>query len=154
MALNLAAILDPVVSHALASGWFERVNTHEPKSAPTKAGLTCAVWSDDIGPAAGQSGLASTTGLVILFVRLYTSMVQEPADAIDPNLVDALSALFTAYSGDFELGGLVRNVDLLGAAGSPGLRAKAGYINQDSKLYRVFTITLPLVVNDVWDQTP
>jgi hypothetical protein len=153
MALNLAAILDPVVSHALASGWFERVNTHEPKSAPTKAGLTCAVWVDSIGPAAGQSGLASTSVLVTLSVRLYTSMAQEPQDAIDPNLTDALSALIAAYSGDFDLGGAVRDVDLLGAI-SAGLSARAGYINQSGTVFRVYTITLPLVVNDVWDQTP
>lgn len=153
MALDLAAILDPVVSHALASGWFERVNTHEPKSAPTKAGLTCAVWVETIGPAAGQSGLASTTALVVLNVRLYTSMTQEPQDSIDTNLTDALSALIAAYSGDFELGGTVREIDLLGAI-SPGLSARAGYLNQSSTVYRVYTITLPLVVNDVWDQTP
>jgi hypothetical protein len=153
MALNLAAILDPVVSHALASGWFERVNSHEPKSAPARAGLTAAVWSDYIGPAPGQSGLAATSTLVVLSVRLYTSMVQEPQDAIDPNLVDALSDLFTAYSGDFTLGGVVESVDLLGKAGRP-LEARAGYLNQDNALYRVFTIQLPLIVTDVWDQAP
>jgi hypothetical protein len=59
-------------------------------------------------------------------------MAQEPQDAIDPNLTDALSALIAAYSGDFDLGGPVRDVDLLGAI-SPGLSARAGYINQDSK---------------------
>jgi len=153
MALNLAAILNPVVSHALASGWFEQVNTHEPKSAPTKAGLTCAVWVESIGPAAGQSGLASTSALVTLTVRLFSSMTQEPQDGIDPNLTDALSALITAYSGDFDLGGTVRNIDVL-AAVSPGLSARAGYINQNNVNFRVYTITLPLVVNDVWDQAP
>lgn len=151
MALDLKAILDPVASHALATGWFEQVVAHEPKSAPVKTGLTCAVWVDSIGPAAGQSGLAVTTALVVLSVRLYTSMTQEPQDAIDPNLSDAMSALVTAYSGDFDLGGTVREVDLLGAI-SPGLSARAGYLNQDGTVYRVYTITLPLVVNDVWPQ--
>jgi hypothetical protein len=56
-----------------------------------------------------------------------------------------------AYSGDFELGGNVRNVDLLGQA-SEGLTAQAGYLEQDGKLYRVMTINLPLIVNDVWNQ--
>jgi hypothetical protein len=32
-------------------------------------------------------------------------MIQEPQDAIDPLILDAANALFTAYNGDFELGG-------------------------------------------------
>ena len=42
-------------------------------------------------------------------------------------------------------------VDLLGMAGSP-LGAQAGYINQDGALYRVMTITLPLLITDAWTQ--
>lgn len=152
MNLNAKPIIDAVVSHAAASGYFDRVNSHEPKNAPGN-GLSAAAWVDSVGPARGQSGLRSTSALLVLNVRLYTSMLAEPQDAIDPNLTDALDALFTAYSGDFELGGNVRNVDLLGQAGTP-LSAKAGYLNQDNKLFRVYTITLPLIVSDVWEQTP
>ena len=149
MALDAAQIIDAVVSHAAASGWFDRVNQHEPKNAPPY-GLTAAVWVDEIRPAQ-SSGLDSTSALLVLNVRLYTSMLQEPQDAIDPNLVAASSVLFAAYSGDFSLGGEARHVDLLGAEGAP-LRARAGYLNQDQKLYRVMTITLPVIVNDAWDQ--
>ncbi len=45
-------------------------------------------------------------------MRLYTPMVQEPEDAIDPNLMTALDALMAAYSADFTLGEIVREVDL------------------------------------------
>lgn len=152
MALDLRALLDPVLSHAAASGYFDRVFGHEPKAAPGN-GLSCAAWVDAVGPAPGASGLASTTGLVTLNTRLYTSMLAEPADAVDPNLTDALSGLFTAYSGDFTLGAAVRNVDLLGEFGTP-LSARAGYLKSDDKLYRVYTIALPLVINDVWSQSP
>lgn len=152
MALDATTLLDRTVSHALALGHFERVNQHEPKNAPG-LGLSCAVWVDDIGPARGQSGLNATTARVVLNVRLYTSMLTEPMDDIDPNLMVALDALMGAYSGDFTLGGAVRNVDLLGATGTP-LSARAGYLNQGGKLYRVMTITLPLIVNDLWEQTP
>jgi hypothetical protein len=44
-------------------------------------------------------------------------------------------------------------VDLLGQFGTP-LSAQAGYVNQDGRLFRIMTITLPLVVNDVWGQAP
>ena len=148
--MNLTGILDSIVSHALASGHFERVNGHEPKSAPGN-GLTAAVWAQDIGPVPAGSGLQATSGLLVFNVRLYTPMISEPQDAIDPALMAAVHALFTAYSGDFDLGGNVRCIDLLGQAGTP-LSARAGYLEQDKKIYRVFTITLPVIVNDAWEQ--
>lgn len=150
MSLDLTTIIGAVESHALASGYFDSVNGHEPLSPPT-SGVTCAVWTEQIGPARGGSGLLSTSSRLALFVRLYTPMTQLPADGIDPNMMAALDALFTAYSGDFTLGGLVRDVDLLGTFGDP-LSGRAGYLNASGTDYRVFTITLPLIVNDLWEQ--
>jgi hypothetical protein len=150
MTLQVDSILSAVVSHGTASGYLERVNTHEPKAAPGN-GISAAVWVQNIGPARGASGLASTTSLLVLNVRLFQNMLSEPQDMIDPDLMRALDALMAAYSGDFTLGGLVRDVDLLGQFGQ-GLSAEAGYINQDNKLFRVVTITLPLIVNDLWVQ--
>jgi hypothetical protein len=150
MALDIRTILAAVESHALASGYFDAVNGHEPKSAPQN-GLTCAVWVEQIGPARGGSGLDSTSARLALNVRLYTPMVQEPEDAIDPALMDALDALLAAYSADFELDGLVRQVDLLGTYGDP-LSVRAGYLTTSGAEYRVMTITLPLIVNDLWEQ--
>jgi hypothetical protein len=150
MALDIRTILAAVESHALASGYFTAVNGHEPKSPPT-SGITAAVWVEQIGPARGGSGLDSTSARLALYVRLYSSLVQEPADAIDPDLMTALDALMAAYSGDFTLGGIVRNVDLLGQFGDP-LSARAGYIAEGGAEYRVMTIALPLIVNDLWDQ--
>lgn len=150
MALGLRAIIDAAVSHALALGEFDQVNGHEPKRAPG-LGLSASIYTQRLSFIRERSGLNSTTALVTLNVRCMTSMLAEPQDDIDPNLLGAVDALIRAYSGDFDLGGLVANVDLLGAHG-PGLTADAGYLNQDQQLYRVVVITLPLVVNDLWSQ--
>jgi hypothetical protein len=150
MSLDITTILNTVQDHALTSGYFDTVNGHEPKSAPGN-GLSAAVWVEQIGPARGGSGLNSTSARLALFVRLYTPMVQQPEDAIDPNLMTALDALMAAYSGDFTLGGLVREVDLQGIHGDP-LSARAGYLTTSGAEYRVMTITLPLIVNDLWEQ--
>lgn len=152
MTFNATAIIDTALSHAQASGWFDKVNGHEPKNAPGN-GLTLAVWAQSLGPVPGASGLRSTTARLVLNVRAYSSMIQEPQDAIDPNLLAATDALMTAYSGDFDFGANVRNVDLLGAYGV-GLSATAGYLTQDGRIFRVMTITVPLIINDVWSQTP
>lgn len=150
MSFNAMTILEAAVSHALASGHFERVNAHEPKNAPGN-GLTAALWAQSLSPVRGASGLLKTSARLVLNVRVYSNMLQEPQDAIDPAVIAAVDALMDAYSGDFELGGNVRNVDLLGQAGVP-LSAEAGYLNQDGRMYRVMTITLPLIINDVWSQ--
>ncbi|MEU8362323.1 hypothetical protein AB0C27_40525 [Nonomuraea sp. NPDC048882] len=152
MSLDAATILDAIVSHAMQLGLFERVNAHEPANAPGH-GLTCAVWADSVSPFPAGSGLHATSARVVFNVRLYTSMLQEPADAIDPHMIAAVDALVNAYSGDFELGGSVRNVDLLGQGGIP-LSAQAGYLRQDGHEMRVMTIVLPVIVNDVWEQLP
>lgn len=149
MALVITDVLDHVVSHALASGWFEKVNQHEPKNAPGH-GITCAVWVDKVVPA--RSGLDITSAQITFNVRLYQNMITEPQDAIDVNLMNAMNALMVAYSGDFTFDGTVYAVDLLGMEGA-GLQAEAGYVEQDKKMLRVVTITLPVTVNDVWTQT-
>lgn len=149
MTLNIGGILDGVVSHAMASGHFEQVNGHEPANAPS-LGLTAAVWTDSI-QAIRSSGLASTSAVLVFNVRVYTSTQSEPADAIDPNVISAVDDLCAAYIGDFTLGGLVRQVDVLGQHGQP-LLVRAGYIQQSGAIFRVMTITLPVIVDDLWEQ--
>ncbi len=149
MALDILTILDHIESHAWASGHFQRVNRHEPKSAPGQ-GLSCSIWASGIYPVA-SSGLDSTSARLEFTVRLMQNFVNDPEDLIDPSLIAALDALYTAYSGDFTLAANVRQIDLLGAEGTP-LSANAGYVNQDNVNYRIFDITLPIIVNDVWSQ--
>lgn len=150
MSADLDAIFAAVESHALTLGRFERVNMTEPKSKPIGGGITCAIWVDWMGPVL-SSGLAATSGVLRFNVRVYQNMIAEPQDAIDPAVTAAVNALFAAYAGDFTLDGLIRNVDLRGMAGVP-LSAQAGYINQDNSMLRVVTITLPLIINDMWDE--
>lgn len=151
MSIDAAGLFSAITSHAVALGLFERVNGHEPKSAPGN-GLSAAVWVESIGPA-NSSGLTSTSAAVTFSVRIYSNFIQKPEDGIDINILHATDALMNEYSGDYELGSAlnVRCVDLLGQEGTP-LNARAGYQTIDDKVYRVMTITLPLIINDVWDQ--
>ncbi len=151
--LNLPAIRAAVIDHALSLGIFESVSGHEPKAAPTNRGITGAVWSNLIEPARGGSGLDATSLRWALNVRLAIDMLAEPQDDVEDRLVVAGLALMSAYSGDFDLGDLVREVDLLGQFGTP-MTMTGGYLNQDNRLYRVQVINLPLICNDVFLQAP
>jgi len=152
MSLDAVALFNAVQSHAMTTGLFDRVGTHEPKNAPGN-GLTCAIWAAPFGPVPASSGLTVASARVSFLIRLYNPMLQQPQDDIDPTVLDAASKLISAYAGAFTLDGLVRNVDIFGAAG-PALGATPGYLNQDGKIFRVIDILLPMIINDVWTELP
>lgn len=151
MALDIQGILDVISSHALSTGYFESVNQYESKQSPGN-GISGAVWVNRVTPVR-TSGLANTSIRLELTFRLYSSTYIEPYDEIDPNLTRALDTLMRAYCGDFEVGGQVRHIDIFGAYGNP-LETRSGYMNLDGKEFRVFSITLPLIIDDLWSQSP
>jgi hypothetical protein len=148
-ARDVAALQDALVSHAKALGVFEAVIGSEPKKAPGP-GLTAAVYFTGLRPAR-TSGLASTSLVVTATVRLYLPAIKEPANGIDPVMLGAAATLMASISGDFTLDGMVRNVDLLGYEGAP-MDARAGYLEQDGKVFRVGDITVPMILNDEFVQ--
>lgn len=152
MAFNQAAIIalfDALESHAQSLGIFERVNGHEPLSAPG-LGLSYSIWLGGIAPVR-SSGLAATSARVEVSGRVWAPHRQKPPDDIDPGLLTATVTLLGAYSGDLDLGATVRAIDLLGAEGT-ALSAQAGYVEVEGNGYRVTDLTIPVIVNDVWTQ--
>jgi hypothetical protein len=79
-------------------------------------------------------------------------MLSEPRDLIDPNLIVACQDLMEAYTNDFDLGDTVKQIDLLGASQGHPLFMQSGYIEMDTRVFRVLTITVPVILNDVWTQ--
>lgn len=146
----LDPIFDAVISDVQASGYFDKVNAYETKRRPLTK-MTAAVWLQSIDPIALASGLASTSALIVFIVRMYMNMLREPQDGIDPLMAKATSNIMRRYHGDFDFGGVIRNVDLLGHFGT-SLRAEAGYQEIDKVNFRVMDITVPCIVNDVWPQ--
>lgn len=154
MAFDQQAVLDlfdKIESHAMELGIFEQVNTHEPKSASGN-GVYCSIWVQQIRPVT-SSGLASTSGAVSLRARCYSNMLQQPYDAIDPNILTAATTLIAAYSADLNLGGAAgtRNIDLLGQTGE-SLSGQAGYVDIDKRMHRCIDVTVPVIINDLWTQ--
>ena len=150
--IDFDVLFDKLVSHQVASGFYEMVTRHEPKANPG-TGITAASWFQRLTPAAKVSGLNITSLRVEFITRLYTSMLAEDQDEIDPRVLRAVGHLMQVYSEDFELDGVVMEVDLFAAHGPP-LDAKAGYLRQGPTLYRVVDVLTPLIVADVFDQIP
>lgn len=141
-------LLDAVASAAGQCGWCQSFETFEPKSAP-QTEFHFAVTMMSAAPY--HSGLVATTFRIELACRIYVSMLRKPQSSIDPEITAAAWDLMTSYSSGFTLGGLVREVDLLGESGQP-LDLKFGYIGIDKHLYRIAEITLPVIADDVFQQ--
>jgi hypothetical protein len=153
VAFDFLTYRDRGISHAMATGLFGNVLDHEPVSAPS-SGLTYALWVSDVAPIPAASGLDSLSARLELTGRVLLPADTEPKGDVDTAVTGAVAALFAAYAGDFEFGGNVKNVDLLGMHG-PCLRARFGYTSfTGGTTYRVATLTVPLIINDLWTEAP
>jgi hypothetical protein len=152
--LDLATLVNAVSSHAQASGHLAGVYPYELIAPPIDDGVVAGVWLTDIAPIPARSGLSATTARVVLTVQLYRRAEQVRPEQVDRDLTAATDALMRAYSGDLDLsdyGAVGTELDLLGAYGDP-LRGQARYIPFADALTKVHTITVPLVVTDLWTQ--
>lgn len=118
-------------------------------NAPS-SGLAVAFEFQRVRPGAG-SGLSVTSAVITYTGSVYYPMQSEPKDDVETVIVAGADALINAYTGDFDLGGNVREVDLLGQTGQ-SLSADGGYYRHGDVTYRAAVVTIPLIVNDVWVQ--
>lgn len=156
--LDMEELQDELCSVAQRIGHFDTVSAYEPREAPDNA-MHGAFWLLSVRPARAASGLASASTIVTFMGRIYipagdgTSL---PYDQLDRDMFAATDRLLAAFCSRFTLGGRVRNVDIFGAH-SPGLSADAGYAafgGSSGKKFRIMTITLPLIVNDMYPEVP
>lgn len=156
-AVVIKAIYSALRSHAQETALFMAGTvSHEPLSPPPGGGLSVAVMRGPLSPIRA-GGLAATSARLEFTVRIYSSRLREPADDIDPEVLNAECALMASYSAGFDLEadgipeGLIRMIDLLGAYGN-GLASTPGWLNQDGSPQRVVDITVPLILNDAFAQ--
>lgn len=150
--MDLPTYRAAIMSHAQSLGLFEQVLDHEPVSAPG-SGLVYAVWVRRVAPVPARSGLDAVTVRLDVGGRVFMPADTEPQGEVDLAVTAAVDGLMAAYCADFELGGSVANVDMLGANG-PGLSADFAYTRLDSTTYRVATLAVPLIINDLWTEAP
>lgn len=153
----LSELVAAVGDHAKRTGGFDRYLGHEPLHAPGK-GVTGATWFDRFVPA--SSGMDATSVCVVMTVRVYTPLLKNgpQQDELDPLLMECVSTLCAAYCDRLRFpttispNGLIRCVDIRGGESGVQLECAAGYVEIDGVLHRIITITLPLVVNDLWPE--
>lgn len=148
--IDSAGIFSVLTSHAQSLGVFRAINGHEPKSAPPQ-GAAVSFWLDRWTPVREQSGLSTVSVLLVVTARITNPFLREPQDSIDPALVNASDALLSSLVGDFDCGGLASHIDVFGQFGIP-LEGRGGYLNEAGVIFRIVAVTIPIVINDVWDE--
>lgn len=123
---------------------FPAVIGHDPENAPP-AGLSCSIMLGPVKPVT-SSGLAAVSGQVTLMVHVWSFAQKRPLDELDPQVLAATCSLMGAFAGGFTLGGTVRDVDLFAMEAAPG------YVNFQGKEFRTMQITLPVVINDMFEE--
>lgn len=150
MTIPYSDIRDALVSLGQSGGFYDSVNSHEPRSAPG-SGLSLHVFTDSLIPIRA-GGLNSTSVRLAWNMQTRCNMTREPMDDIDLDCAKAADWLLAELSGDFDLDITgVRHVDLLGAYGDP-LGWTAGYIDQDSVLYRAYNLLVPVIIDNAFSQ--
>jgi len=153
--LDAKAMQQALASHAMKLGQLDSpISLHEPRMRPT-SDLHAALWLNGITPIRA-SGLNTVSARVEWLFRMYTGGEQEPQDEIDVKVLTATDRFLSSLCGDFDLDdhltdGLVRMIDIFGAYGQ-GLNAAAGWARWSDGMSRVVTITIPVIVNDVWQE--
>lgn len=153
--LDAKAMQQALASHAAKLAQFDsQIGLHEPRVRPT-SDLHAALWLNGITPIRA-SGLNTVSARVEWLFRMYTSGEQEPQDEIDAKVLTATDRFVSSLCGDFDLDdqltdGLVRMIDIFGGYGI-GLNAAAGWARWSDGVSRVVTITIPVIVNDVWSE--
>lgn len=147
MTIDTRQAFATLTGYAASSGFFDSVNGHEPKSAPN-TGVSASFWVTDLR-AIQSSGLTSVSVRLEFACRIALNMLTEPQDDIDPRIMDATDSMLSALCGDFDFGSQARYIDILGSDGEP-LRAQPGYVEQDTKMFRVMVIFIPILINDAY----
>lgn len=146
--LGFETILNKVRSHADSLGVFDSVQTYESVLGPDNS-VNCNIWLNDITTIPG--GLDQTSVCMTFNVSIMSPLLSEPYEETDNRMMAALDALMIAYNGDITFDDTIRCIDILGHE-SEGITVTAGYAAIDSTKYRVLMVSLPLLVDGVWEQ--
>lgn len=151
MSLDTGAILAALRSEAQRLGKFDKVRGHESKNAPGRD-LSLDQWVRSCRPAPAASGLAASSAVLVVDLRIYRTMLAKPEDQIDPDVCAAADAIIGGVAANFTLDGLIRNVDIHNAHGGGFLGWVMGYLTIGQNSYRAAVVTVPMIVSDAWPQ--
>jgi hypothetical protein len=146
-------LFSKLTSHAKSLGIFVQVEGGRDPAPKPVGGLAVVFWINDYRPPPAGSGVASTSMVLDMRASVFCPLGTGKRDAmaVEALVLYATHRLMKVLSNDFELDGLVRAIDLLGMTGE-AMHADFGHLDYEDTWYRIGEITLPLIINDVYEQ--
>lgn len=148
--VQIKAIMSKVISVVQGLGLLETVNGGQAMHMPG-AGLRASVWPGRITSPPGSSGLSKVSIVLPVMIRIFGPARAIQVDEIEDEMLDVIDKLADAYVGKFTLDGLVRAIDIHGRFGQP-MTIEPGYLDIQDGTCRVETMTLPLIINNAWEE--
>lgn len=145
--LQVEEITARCVSFVAGLGVVEDVNGGDIRHM-IGGGLKAGIFVSDL-TTIQSSGLDSVSVRLEQTIRLYERLQVEPSDVLDVETLKAVDAILNAFVENFEIDGIVRQVDVLGAHGQP-LRARPGFLTVQEQECRIADVIVPLICDDVW----
>jgi hypothetical protein len=139
-------LFSQVRSIAKKLGVFPAVIGHDPENAPP-SGVSLSIMLGSVKPIT-SSGLDAVSCQVTLMVHVWSFANQKPLDDIDPKVLAATCSMMGALAGGFTLNGTVRDVNLF------AMDAQPGYVNFQEKEFRTVAISVPIEINDLFEEVP
>jgi hypothetical protein len=130
-------------------GVFEVARVGEFRGAPPN-GVCFAVWAQELGSGVG-GGLATTAPLLSATARIYAPGTRKPERDLEIDVLNAADLYLGGLNAGFTLGGVARNVDILGEQGDP-LKWQFGHIVIDNKIFRIADLQVHVVLRSEWAQ--
>lgn len=148
MALQTKAVRNALASRVAKAGGFKRVMLSEPTGSPG-IGMSCAIWCSSFRTIPALSGYNRTTSFFIFTLQIYYPASIEPTDDIDVKLSDAVDKVMGDILEDLTLGDESWGVDVMSQYGIV-FGGNYGYVTIDTKMFRIVTISVPVLVQDTW----
>jgi hypothetical protein len=145
--LQVEEITARCVSFVAGLGVVEDVNGGDIRHM-IGGGLKAGIFVSDL-TTIRSSGLDAVSVRLEQTIRLYERLQVEPSDVLDVETLRAVDAICNAFVENFEIDGIVRQVDVLGEHGQP-LRARPGFLTVQEQDCRIADVMVPLICDDVW----
>lgn len=141
MTVNLKDTIQVIQNHLTASAIFADVQIGEPMSAPDTGDKAWAAIL--LGPRRIlETTLATSIEERSVIIRIYINVKREPQQDIEFEMDEIASDTLSRLGGDFELGGDIRQIWVVGMTGAPA------YQTVGVNMYRLMDIMVPMIVDD------
>jgi hypothetical protein len=139
MAKTLRTTIETAASYFQAHGGFDEVYEGEPTRPPDGYAVSVIYHRSRVK----ETTLTGTIEQRTIICRVYhKAALEDPVPEIEHTMADYVDLIIATFLGDFDLGGIIRNIDVI------DLEVQWGYQTIQNMVYRLADVYVPMIVDD------